>query len=218
MPAGESERRRQVPLGVKLNLVRIADWDERYRAGARGTEQDPARLVARYGASEKPGRALDLACGTGSNAIYLAQLGWQVTAVDGSAAAIEILSRRASEKQVAVNAVVADLERGEFRIEPGSWDLILSCYFLERDLFPQIHAGVRLGGLAIAIVHTPDTGELPDQKRAAVGELRGLFPGWEILHDYEGPPQDSGHKRLVSEIVARRSVAAADGPGRGPAG
>jgi SAM-dependent methyltransferase len=174
--------------------MNLSDWDERYRTGARQGDKNtgPNLLVDEAVRGMDPGRALDLACGTGRNAIYLASLGWQVTAVDGAPAALEILQSRSD----AVRTVLADLERGEFPIAPDSWDLILTSYYFQRDLFPAMRAGVRPGGLLVAIAHIPE--------RAAPGELRTFFDGFEILHDYEGPSRDPAHKRAVAEIVARK--------------
>jgi len=138
-------------------------------------------------AGMKAGRALDLACGAGRNAVWLAERGWDVTAVDRSAAAIEILLRRAA----GVDARVADLEKGEFVIEEDAWDLILMCCYLQRDLFAPAKAGVREGGVVIAIA-------LTESLRFSVrpGELKEYFRGFEILHDYEGAG--------VAEIVAKK--------------
>ena len=183
---------------LATRTMNIADWDARYRAGEGGTE--PTRLVMEAVAGVVPGKALDLACGAGRNSIYLARMGWQMTAVDGAEAAIEILNRRSA----AVQTVVANLEDGSYRIEPESWDLVLSCYYLYRDLFGPIKEGVRPGGLAVAIVHTPAPGEEPNEKRAGLGELRTFFEGWGIEHYYEGVPRDDAHKRNVAEIVARK--------------
>src|SRR5580700_8036835 len=94
-------------------------WDERYRE--HPGDERPTPLLARTAGDLVPGRALDLACGAGRNALWLASLGWHVTAVDGSNVAIEILSAR----NPAIDARVADLEKHQYVIEPDSWDLIV---------------------------------------------------------------------------------------------
>jgi SAM-dependent methyltransferase len=168
----------------------IGGWDERYRTGE--PDMAPSRLVMETAERLPAGRALDLACGAGRNAVWLAEHGWSVTAVDGAPAAIETLRRRAS----GVTALIADLEKGEYRIEPSSWDLIVISYYLQRDLMPPAKAGVRPGGVLIAIVHITEPGQEPTYKRARPGELKGFFSGWEILHYCEEVP--------LAEIVARR--------------
>ncbi|HEV2388635.1 MAG TPA: methyltransferase domain-containing protein [Candidatus Acidoferrales bacterium] len=169
-------------------------------------EAGPSPLLTEFARQWPPGTALDLACGAGRNALWLAQRGWQVTAVDGAAAAIEILRSRAIQLGLPVDARVANLEIGEYRIEPSSWDLIVIAYYLQRDLFEAAREGLVPGGILLAIVHLAEPGEEPTAHRLRPGELDNDFPGWEILHRYEGKPNDPAHRRLVAEIVARRPV------------
>jgi tellurite methyltransferase len=186
--------------------MRIEEWDARYRAGERAEDLfvAPTPLVARTAATLDPGSALDIACGTGRNSILLAERGWKVTAVDGAPTAIEVLKQRAGSLEIRTQVV--DLEGDGFKIEPGSWDLILKCYYLQRSLIPAIRDGVRPGGVAVVIVHLLDPGKATTYKHAAPGDLRGLFADWEVLHYFEGRPEDSAHKRTVAEMVARRPV------------
>jgi tellurite methyltransferase len=183
----------------------IQKWNERYRAGEQLFET-PSPLVARFAADLAPGLALDLACGPGRNALYLAEQGWRVTAVDGSPIAIERLRAHARMKNLEIDARVADLERGEFQIQPATYDLICCCYYLQRDLFPPMKSGVRPGGMAIVIVHLTSTDQ-PEgtPTRARSRELREHFAGWTILHYYEGQPNESCHQRPVAELVGQAS-------------
>jgi SAM-dependent methyltransferase len=160
----------------------------------------PTPLLVETTAKLKPGRALDLACGTGRNAVWLAERGWAVTAVDGSPAAIEALRARDSR----VHAQVADLEKGEFKIDESRWDLIAMCYYLQPDLIETSKRGVVTGGVVLVIVHITEPGEEPTKHRLRPGELARFFNGWEILHNHEGSPNDPEHRRLSAEIVARR--------------
>lgn len=185
----------------------IRAWHERYRSAAE-SESEPAPLLRETAAQLHPGRALDLACGSGRNALWLARQGWSVTAVDGTAAAIEILRERASRRAVKLDAQVADIEKHEYRIESSAWDLIAFCYYLQRDLFEPAKSGVAPGGVLLAIVHITEPGEEPTYKRMLPGELKGYFEDWDILHYYEGKPKDPEHRRPVAEIVARRPTSA----------
>ena len=185
-------------------------WDQRYRRGEHLLDQ-PAPLVAGVADGLIPARALDLACGPGRHALLLVTRGWQVTAVDASRVAIEILVKRARDLNLTVDARLADLEKHELEIEPGCFDLICDCYYLQRDLFPAIRAGVRPGGLVIAIIHMlDDSADVKPMNPAYLlrsGELAGFFAGWRILHAREGKPVDALHKRAVAEIVAQRPIA-----------
>jgi SAM-dependent methyltransferase len=187
--------------------VDIHGWDERYRSGIRASEDLDAAatpLLIETARNLPHGKALDLACRAGRNTLWLAENGWNVTAVDGSGAAIELLRRRASEQSLQLDAQVADLSRGEYRIEHSAWDLIAICYYLQRDLIEPAKLGVAPGGVLIAIVHITEPGEEPSFKRAAPGELESYFQGWQILHRYEGKPTDTAHRHAVAEIVAQR--------------
>jgi tellurite methyltransferase len=185
----------------------MADWDSRYREGQHAADE-PHPLIVEFASKLDPGRALDIASGAGRHAVWLAERGWQVAAVDYSRAGMEILQQRAREKGVAIYAIVADLERGEFRIEPESYDLIVVCNYLQRDLFPSIRAGTRIGGVVIAAIsmvdEDPDVRPMNPDYLLRAGELRSEFAGWKVIHDFEGKTSGNPWKRATAEIVARK--------------
>ena len=189
--------------------MEISEWDKRYRLGehaAADLEAPPTALVVNTAQSLRPGKALDLACGAGRNALWLAEHGWEVTAVDGAPSAIEILLNRAAERGLKIRTVLADLEKHEFEIAPSEWDLVLMGYYLQRDLFEPAKSGVVPGGILISIVHINEPGEADGGHRLRPGELEKYFAGWEILYRNEGKANDTAHRRAVAEIVARRPV------------
>jgi len=153
----------------------------------------PTPLLVETAQELPPGRALDLACGNGRNAAWLAEHGWKVTAVDRSPVAIP-----------AVDTHVADLEKHEFPIGEASWDLIVVSLYLQRDLFEPIKRGLKPGGIAIVIVLMMEPGREQSLFRVRPGELAKYFEGWEILHYYEGKSSDWEHHRSVAEIVATK--------------
>jgi tellurite methyltransferase len=188
----------------------MADWDERYSRGEHAT-LEPNHLLVRVAETLAPGRALDLACGAGRHALYLATRGWKVTAIDSSHVGIEVTRERARTLGVEVDARVRDLERGEFEIEREAYDLIAVFYYLQRNLWPRIRAGVRAGGTLVAAIHLTDedteneTGN-PDFLLQP-GELRAEFSAWDIQHYHESQltDEDAGqHHRRTAEIVARK--------------
>ena len=131
-------------------------WDERYGSGKYSSAGPHKLLVEIANAIKKPAKALDLACGTGRNAIYLAEKGWQVTAVDNSSVGIEIAKQRAAEKGVKIDFRVADLEelrKSGFAIEDDAYDLICDFYYLQRDLFAAMKTGVKVGGIIVSTIH-----------------------------------------------------------------
>jgi ubiquinone/menaquinone biosynthesis C-methylase UbiE len=82
----------------------------------------PPELVT-FVSNHAPGRALELGCGTGTNAIYLAKHDWQVTAIDFVASAINKARTKAMQEGVGVNFLVEDVS--QFSSSPNSFDLIL---------------------------------------------------------------------------------------------
>lgn len=189
----------------------MTDWNERYKQVEHANKQldhSAHPLVVRFAAELRPGRALDVACGTGRHSLHLAECGWQVTAVDSSQVAIEILNRQARERGFALDARVADLERGEFTFEPDGYDLIVNCCYLQRDLFPAIKAGVRVGGVVLAVIAMVDDDPNVKPMNPAFllhpGELHATFQGWELLHAYEGKSSKNPTTRAKAELVVRR--------------
>lgn len=184
----------------------IAGWEEKYRSGDRGREDKPTKLVVETAEKLLPGRAIDLACGAGRHALYLAERGWEVTAVDGSETAVELVRLRSAARNLDVRAQVADLTDPAFTIPAEAFDLVVIAYYLQRDLFAKVKAAVRPGGVVVAIAHIPESGEAASEKRAAPGELHRFFHDWQILWECEGPSRDPAHRRPVAEIAARRSA------------
>jgi SAM-dependent methyltransferase len=131
-----------------------------------------------------------------------------VTAVDNSAVGIEVARQRAKEKGVAVDFRTADLEKGEFQIEPDAYDLICDFYYLQRDLFASMKSGVKAGGIIVATVHIYGAGEEAGNFLLPEGALREYFQAFEILHYHETSltDKDAGeHHRRTAEIIARRT-------------
>ena len=182
----------------------IAGWNERYRQAQADPIGPPTPLLVQTAHALTPGSVLDVACGSGRNALWLAEQGWRVTAVDGAEQAVTLLKEQASVRGLPINAVAADIQAGEFTITPDAWDLIVIAYYLQRNLFEPAKAGVRPGGVVLVIVHITEPGEEPTAHRLRPGELPEYFAGWEILHECHGRPQDKEHRRSVAELVARR--------------
>ena len=195
---------------MTADQARIAKWNARYAAGGEAPAPLPLLTTAVEGV--QPGRALDLACGAGRHALWLAARGWRVAAVDGAATAVELLLARAEQAGCLdrIEPYVADLEAEppEFGIAEAAYDLIVDCYFLHRPLFSAIRDGVRPGGLFVAALHTPSgDGERGHGYVLAPGELAEAVAGWgwTVLRSAERDSDAADDHGLgVAEIVARR--------------
>lgn len=106
--------------------MRREEWDRKYSETGLLWSAEPNRFVVAELAGLPPGRALDLACGEGRNAIWLAELGWRVTAVDFSEIAIAKGRERAARLGLDVDFVYADLL--DYEPEPDAFDLVLVLY------------------------------------------------------------------------------------------
>ncbi len=131
-------------------------WNERYRAKELIWTAEPNRFLVEQTQNMEPGRALDLGCGEGRNAVWLAEQGWQVTAVDFSDVAIEKGRKIAEARGVDVDWVVADITG--YEPEAHGFDLVLVAYVhlppedMER-VWRHASSAVRPGGTLLVIGH-----------------------------------------------------------------
>jgi SAM-dependent methyltransferase len=137
-----------------------AAWDERYRAQDNPWGLEPNVFVREQCERLAVGDALDLACGEGRNAIWLAQQGWRVTGLDFSGVAIERAGRRVAEEFPALKDRlvwrVEDVTRME--LAPDSFTLALAGYVqlpqVERDtMLVQAAQALRSGGHLVVVAH-----------------------------------------------------------------
>lgn len=186
--------------------MRREDWDRRYAAVENLWAARPNRfLVAEVGDLE-PGRALDLACGEGQNAIWLASLGWDVTGVDYSEVAISKARARAERDGVHVEFVCADLV--EHEPEPAGFDLVVVLFLHvpaheRHGVLAKAAGAVAPGGTFVFIGHdrsnlTQGVGGPSDPDLLSTAEeIAAELPGLEIekattiLRDVDGEERDA---------------------------
>lgn len=176
----------------------IDKWDERYRAGDYA-DPEPSPLLVESASDLPPGRALDLACGTGRHALWLAERGWDVVAVDGSAEALRIVRKKTEgggcDVRSRIRLLHTDLERDPLPFHDDSFDLVLDFLFLHHPLFAEAKRVTKPGGLFVASIHTTRVREMNRAYCLEPGELRETFAGWEIV----GSQDD-----VLADIVARK--------------
>ena len=135
------------------------------------------------------GRVLDVAMGSGRNAIYLASLGFDVEGVDMSQEAVNIALKTAHKIGVSIGVQVADLEQG-YSIRKDSYDVIICFNYLQRSLIPQIKDGLREGGMIVYetfIVDQSQFGKPTNPKYLLEhNELLNIFSDLRCLRYREG--------------------------------
>lgn len=188
------------------------EWDSRYAGSERVWSAAPNAWVARAIRGWFTGRALDLGAGEGRHAVWLAALGWQVTAVDFSAVGIERGRHGAQEVGVDVDWVVADVRTWE-PPAGATFDLVLVAFLhLEDDVIARARGWLAPGGALVVLGHalrnlTEGVGGPQDARllhtegeyRAASEGLAVEHLGEVIRHLPEGDAIDLG-------LVARRPM------------
>ena len=128
----------------------------------------PAPEITSILEHELPGRALDIACGNGRHAAWLAAGGWKVTATDQ----VPILIP-------GVAFTATDLEQDPYPITPAAWDLIVCWLYWQPNLLPAIAEGVRPGGI-VALA-----GKTTGRFATSLANYRQTFPNWAELSTAE---------------------------------
>ena len=133
-----------------------ADWDRRYAGKELLWTAEPNRFLVNEVSGLAPGRALDLACGEGRNAVWLAEQGWRVDGVDFSAVALAKAAQLADARGVAVEWTRADLVGHE--PERDAYDLVVVLYLQLPDaergpVLRRAAAAVAPGGLLLVVAH-----------------------------------------------------------------
>jgi len=183
-------------------------WNERYTQGLRPFPDTPAHwLVEHRGLLAGGGRGLDVACGDGRNALYLAQHGYAVDAIDASDVAIDALRAAAQERGLAITPQVVDVEREP--LPAGPYDAIVVMNFLERALFEPLRDALAPGGLlfyeTLSVAHVEELGRsFNPAYLLARGELLEAFAELDVIDHVEGVVERPDGPRGVASIVARR--------------
>lgn len=166
-----------------------AYWDEHYDSRAPGAAHPPNPYLVAAAQHLPPGRALDAGCGEGAETIWLATRGWQVTAVDIAATALDRARRRAETSGLTdgIDWIQADLT--EWTPAEGQFDLVCSHYVHPAtspgDLFRRLAAAVAPGGTLLLVGHHPSdhhTSGTPEA-HVEIGDLAAaLDPArWDIV-------------------------------------
>jgi tellurite methyltransferase len=150
------------------------------------------------------GCALDVAMGSGRNAIYLAKMGFEVEGVDTSREAIEEALARAREEGISIQARVEDLEKIPY-IDEEAYDLVICFNYLQRSLMPQIKNWVKLGGMLVYETFIVDQVRFGKPQNPdyllRYNELLHTFRDFRVLRYREGIIEG---KKAIASILAQK--------------
>lgn len=184
-------------------------WNERFSRKGYTFGKEPNPFLRRYlRFLPEGGRALDLACGEGRNAVFLARKGFEVVGVDISKVGLRKARKLAKEAGVKIHTICADLKA--YRIEKEQYDLIANFYFLRRSLIPKIKRGLKKGGRVIFETYTLEQREIgvegPKQAHYFLkpNELLWLFRDFRILLYREGIFKEGGRRKAVASLIAEK--------------
>jgi SAM-dependent methyltransferase len=184
-------------------------WDARYRDGAYESRTHPTALLASWLPRLPRGRALDVACGAGRNALFLAANGYAVTALDISSVALDRGRRTAAERGLEIEWLQADLdELPERSLPAGPFDLIVWVRYIHRSLMPQLTARLARGGVLLCEQHLattePVAGPTSPAYRLEPGELRLAAPELRLEHWFEGLTEDpDGRTVALTQLIGK---------------
>lgn len=166
----------------------IERWEKRYaECGPPDWRPDP--WITAGAAEVPPGRALDLACGRGRHALWLASRGHTVLGVDASMHALRAARDEARRRQLEARLLFVQADLDLPILAPASFDLIVVVRFLDRRLAPTIEELLRPGGTLLYATYTRERLRThPDFNPNFLlesGELPTLFPRLTVLESEE---------------------------------
>ena len=183
-------------------------WDTRFGRKEFALGKEPNAFLKKHIHLLQKGKALDIAAGEGRNAIYLAQNGFEVDAVDISQKGLKKAQALAREKGVNINTFLVDLDR--YRIPKERYDLIANFYFLKRRLIPRIRNGLKEGGMVVFETYLLEHRALatggPKQVKYFLkpNEALRLFKTFRIRFYREGIFIEGGRKKAVASLIAEK--------------
>ncbi len=190
-----------------MKTVDSSEWDRRYSGRELVWTSEANRFLVREAEGLAPGRAIDLACGEGRNAVWLAERGWQVTGVDFSAVGLDKARALAAARGVEAEWIVADLL--DYQPAPEAFDLVIVFYLqvpeVQRTAILTRAAGaVAPGGTFVLVAH--DSANL-EGGHGGPQDPAVLYTAEDVDRDLNG----SG-LRIERAERAERPVDTPDGP------
>ncbi|WP_068273299.1 class I SAM-dependent methyltransferase [Aldersonia kunmingensis] len=196
-------------------------WDERYRTKSKLWSGQPNQRLVEQSADLAPGRALDVGCGEGADAIWLAERGWTVIGVDVSAVALERAAGHAADAGADIAGRTEWLEVDLRNWDPGSarFELVTAQFMhlpppRREEVFGRLAGAVAPGGTLLAVGHhvsdlETTVGRPPIRELFFTGaDIRAVLDEaeWEVVTDDVAPRpavDADGHEVTIHDTVLR---------------
>ena len=187
----------------------IATWDRRYLDGSYQARPSPFSFLEQVmdrlpHGSPRRGRALDIACGGGRNALFLAAHGYDVEGVDGSPEALRLAKEQAGARGLAVRWTEADLD--DYAPPQTGYAVIVNCFYLNHPLLARLVDALADDGYIFIEQHLRTPLPIPGNRdwRMEPNELLATLSGLRIVRYEEaiGKDEDPGRDRDIATVRA----------------
>ncbi|MDY6818056.1 MAG: class I SAM-dependent methyltransferase [Halobacteriales archaeon] len=187
-------------------------WNSLYAGGTFDPSTDPSSLLQAYVDSLPEGRALDIATGNGRNAVYLAEHGFDVDAIDIADQALARARSLAADRGVTVNWIQADI--GSYPFPTATYDVVMASQYYKLDRITDFKAALKPGGYLLFEHHLRssdpvDIGPGTEHYRFGANELLRSCLDLTVLHYEETTYEREGRTGAKATLVARNSTGAA---------
>ncbi len=177
-------------------------WNKKYDSESYLFGKHPIKFLYDHTHLLPKGRVLDIAMGEGRNGVYLATQGFDVVGVDISEEGLKKAEHLARTNNVTIETRVVDLET--IQLEKNAYGVIICSYYMQRDLFPQMKAALKSGGMLLVETYNNDylkyNSHFKPEWALNENELLNLFQDFKILR-YQSV--DDG-KLAYSSILAQK--------------
>ncbi len=188
----------------------MTSWDERFRTGEYPSDLEPSPVLREYVSETARGRALDVACGTGRNTLFLAEQGYEVDALDQSNVGLQLTRAAATDRRIADRLNLIQADATQFEYPTDRYDIVTISFFRTLDRFQDLKAALKPDGLLFYQHHLrsdPPAKAGPSSRRPRFGsnELLRACLDLTVLYYEESSEQWEGQSSATVELVARKS-------------
>ena len=180
------------------------DWEKEYSEKTLKDTPLPAPLLKNHINLLSGGLALDIASGTGQNAVFLSSHRYEVIAIDKSPTAASLADQYSLEEGTKIKTITEDISI--FEIAENSFDLIADFYFLERKIIPKIKKGLKKNGLLFFETYTTEQqiidGPHNPDFLLNTNELISFFTDFFIIFYHERKTE----KKAIASLIAQKVV------------